>query len=316
MIPGSDPNGDTLRCGFASPAEGGGGQTVPGPPFATNTAAINPTTGEFTWDTNGAGVAGDLYTAQAKIIDLAGDGNLKSSVAVDWIIRLVDVVGVPPQFDHPPTPACGSTIPAPTGQQLSFDVQASDGDAANTVTLTAAGVPAGATTTPVLPTSGNPVTATFNWTPTAAQAGTHVVTFQATDSDGQAVLCSVTINVDVTPPEPEPEPEPEPQPTPQPTPLPAPTQRGFHFSMRFDYVDKHGKAFVRATVFCHSPQCNLAGDGKLKILPFSTGDRSQRVSFNLGSAQSSVPVCPRAQRGREAPLRGAAGRRRRGAGGD
>ena len=49
--------------------------------------------------------------------------------------------------------------------------------------------------TPTLPTTGNPVTSTFNWTPTAAQTGSHVVTFTATDDTGLQELCSLTIQV-------------------------------------------------------------------------------------------------------------------------
>ena len=53
--------------------------------------------------------------------------------------------------------------------------------------------------TPALPTSGNPVSSTFSWTPTAADAGTYVITFTATDNSGEQAglqtLCSITLVV-------------------------------------------------------------------------------------------------------------------------
>jgi uncharacterized repeat protein (TIGR01451 family) len=142
--------------------------------------------------------AGDtLYSTQVTIEDLNPlTGAVKSKVALDFIIKLTATPGVPPKFDTPPTPACGSTLTGTTGTALTFTVSASDADVPlQTVTLNAAGLPAGATMTPALPTTGNPVTSTFSWTPTAAQTGSHVVTFTAADDTGLQALCSLTIAV-------------------------------------------------------------------------------------------------------------------------
>jgi hypothetical protein len=86
-------------------------------------------------------------------------------------------------------------ISANPGQQVTFTVEAEDGDTAEDVDLNAVGVPGGATLTPSLPTSGNPVSSTFDWTPTAGDLGQHVVTFTATDTCGAQALCSITIDV-------------------------------------------------------------------------------------------------------------------------
>lgn len=200
-VPGSDPNGDPLNFRLSTSAEASGssfGFTQPGPPFATNDASIS-STGLYTWDTTGATLAppgtNTLYSTQVTIEDLNGAGNVKSKVAVDFLIQLVPVVGVPPVFDSPPTPACGSTLTVNAGNMLNFTVLASDSDPGQTVTLNVAGLPVGATMTPSLPTSGNPVNSTFSWTPAGAQVGMHVVTFTATDDTGQQALCSVTIEV-------------------------------------------------------------------------------------------------------------------------
>jgi len=99
----------------------------------------------------------------------------------------------PPQFD-PPTP-CGQTLSVSATNGLSFTVTASDADPGDSVTMTASGVPSGATLTPALPSSGNPVSTTFSWSRSVAQIGTHVVVFTVVDSTGQQASCSVTIEV-------------------------------------------------------------------------------------------------------------------------
>ena len=132
-------------------------------------------TGVYTWDTTGAmlGASGfnTLYSTQVVIEDLDATGNVKSKVAVDFLMQLVPSVGVRPAFDRPPTPACGSVLTTGAGLPVSFTVQASDTDTGQTVTLNAVGLPAGATMTPALPTSGNSVSSLFSWTPAAGQNG-------------------------------------------------------------------------------------------------------------------------------------------------
>jgi hypothetical protein len=193
-VPGSDPDSDTLTFRFSTPSESGI-PNQPGPPFAPNAATIDPNTGQYNWDTTGAGGAGSLYASQVTIEDRDATGSLKSKVAVDFIIKLVTVQGAAPVFDSPPTPACGTTHTVRLGRTITFTVQASDADAGQTVTLNASGVPAGATHTPPLPTSGNPASTTFSWTPTRAQVGTHVISYSAVDDVGQQALCAQQIRV-------------------------------------------------------------------------------------------------------------------------
>ncbi len=69
-----------------------------------------------------------------------------------------------------------------------------------------------------------------------------------------------------------------------------PILRKIHFSLRFKYVDKHGRRFVTARVFCHSIACVLEGSGRIRILPFKTdnGRRQTGVqTFELGDASGS-----------------------------
>ena len=201
-----DQDGDPLRFRLATGSESGLGRQ-PGPPNAPNSAAINPVTGLYTWDTRGASLGGVdpevwnvLYSTQVIIEDLDAGGNAKSKVALDFFIRLVPDVGEPPIIDPDPDtgepPVCFATKPALVGSTLTFIVSASDPDPDDLVTLTAVGLPAGPTTDPPLPAQGNPVLVLFSWTPTASDVGSHVVRFTATDTGGQQAECPVTIDVE------------------------------------------------------------------------------------------------------------------------
>jgi len=105
----------------------------------------------------------------------------------------------PPRFDIPPSPQCASPLAASVGTTLSFTIQASDPDPGNTVSLTVSGLPSGASF--AIPAPGNPVSSTFSWTPTAAQVGSHTITFTATDNLGLAASppCVITIQVSQRP---------------------------------------------------------------------------------------------------------------------
>jgi len=111
--------------------------------------------------------------------------------------------GIPPQFDHPPMPACGETLYVAVDEVVTFDVQASDvGPNIDTVTITVDGLPAGATMNPPLPIAGDPVTSTFSWTPTASDVGVYNLVFHATDLAPCYFneQCSIVLIVDDTPP--------------------------------------------------------------------------------------------------------------------
>src|SRR5262249_3603597 len=97
-----------------------------------------------------------------------------------------------PVFDSVP-PAM-----APIADQLlTFEVQASDPDSGDTVSLQALNAPQGMTFASVAPSPGsraNAVRLQASWTPTPQQAGgTYVITFQATDSRGPTNSASVSI---------------------------------------------------------------------------------------------------------------------------
>ena len=197
LVPATDPDGDTLTFRLSTPTEADTGAFVqPGPPGAANAASINPTSGVYSWNTTGATLGpvntNTLYSTQVTIEERDGANNVIGKVAVDFFIQLVPDVNDPPEFLQP---ACNSTVNAQTGVPFGFTVEANDPDPGDVVTLNVAGLPAGASMVPPLPTSGNPVSSVFGWTPLVSQAGSYVVTFTATDTNSQQALCPITIVV-------------------------------------------------------------------------------------------------------------------------
>ncbi len=95
----------------------------------------------------------------------------------------------------PPSIQCPGPIMGSAGVPLSFQLCASDVDPMDTVTITAANVPAGMTFTPPLPASGNPICVTVDWTPTAAQVGNFAVVFTVTDTHQRSTVCTVNIAI-------------------------------------------------------------------------------------------------------------------------
>ena len=97
-------------------------------------------------------------------------------------------INTPPHFSQ-----CLTDGMASVGVPFSTTICAADIDPNDTVTLTVAGMPPGATMTPPLPASGNPICSTFNWRPGPADAGNWTVTFTATDNHGNATTCVLRI---------------------------------------------------------------------------------------------------------------------------
>lgn len=193
-VPATDASGNALSFRLSTAAEAGDSSfNQPGPPEAPNAASVHATTGVYSWNTTGAGIAGSLYSTQVTIEERTSAGALVSKSAIDFLIRLVD--GVPPVFDVPPTPASGSIIAATAGSLLTVPVQASDADAGQSVFVSHLGLPAGAALA-CGATPTNPRSCTLSWTPTAAQGGDHIVSFTAQDSTGlNALPHSITIRV-------------------------------------------------------------------------------------------------------------------------
>ncbi len=196
QIPATDPNGDVITFSLAPSASFTQTSTAP------NTQPFQTTPGKFTVSSTGLIsfetynlTIGAQYNAVIRLTDSRG-----GYVHLDIIVRITGPSN-PPVFDYTAgnTPANNISYTIPIGQNLSFNVKATDPDAADAVTLFGVGIPVGATLTPALPltgpVNGAAVTA-FSWTPTASQVGSNVISFIAQDPQG--VQTSTTVNVNVT----------------------------------------------------------------------------------------------------------------------
>lgn len=81
----------------------------------------------------------------------------------------------PPRFVAP-TPRNNREFEVVLGESVEFEVKGEDPNPGDQVRLTAQGIPAGATLTPSLPLTGNPVSTRFRWTPTEADLASSPVT--------------------------------------------------------------------------------------------------------------------------------------------
>lgn len=186
-IPAADPDGDNLTFSLASYGAHGwpNGSTHP------SGISINSTTGQVTFNTIGKSI-GSLWNTAVAI----SDGN--TTIIVDYIIKITQT-STPPLFDYSVTPTNNYIYNASPGQNVTFSLSAYDNDPGSTVNISALGVPAGAAVSPSFGSSGNPVTHSFSWTPTASQFGTYVMNFIAQDNNGVQAQTSVSIIVSLKP---------------------------------------------------------------------------------------------------------------------
>jgi choice-of-anchor C domain-containing protein len=145
-----------------------------------------PVNGSLSFGTNGA----FTYTPMAGFRGMdsftykANDGQLDSNVAVVTIT--VQPVNHPPVFTSAPI------LSAIAGQPYSYDANATDPDAGDALAYSLTTAPPGMQI--------NPATGVIDWTPAAAQIGSHPVTVRVTDPGGLFDEQSFSINVSAPPP--------------------------------------------------------------------------------------------------------------------
>lgn len=182
QIPATDPNNDALTFSLAPNGQFGSGSQQP-PGISVSSSGL------LTFNTVGKTV-GRFYNTAVFVTDSKG-----ARVQLDLMIRIA-APSTPPAFDYGITPANGTNYVIQPGQTLNFSVKASDVDPGDNVALSAVGVPVGATFNP---TSGNPVTQSFSWTPTLASVGTYQVNFVAQDNASIQTNSIVNIAVSLKP---------------------------------------------------------------------------------------------------------------------
>jgi len=196
------PAGLNVRWRMATAGEmGDGSSTQPGPPDAPNGASVDPNTGLYTWNTTAATLyPADparkvVYSTQVVMEGLdATSGAVVTRSMVDFLILLANVAANAPPAFQPPTPLDGSTYVASPGVPLNLNLSATDADAGDVVTISALGMPAGATLSGA---PGNPANSAFSFTASAGQAGqSFAVSFSPTDNHGlSGAQRSIIINV-------------------------------------------------------------------------------------------------------------------------
>ncbi|MBB3048620.1 hypothetical protein FHR99_002894 [Litorivivens lipolytica] len=188
LIPAVDPDRDKITWRLSTRSE----SAIPSIPSGMQ---VDRDTGVFTW-AGAQSFSNGLYSVQVTLEDRDDNDVVKSTAAIDFLIRLQDQgANIAPAFDHPPTPEAGSRIKAVVGQTLSIAVQASDADSNDTVYLNHVGLPNRATFEQSI-SGGRIGLAHLEWTPTESDIGEHIVTFLANDNRGGASSpVSVTIEV-------------------------------------------------------------------------------------------------------------------------
>ncbi len=179
QIPAIDPEAVPVSFRLSTTLESALTVFVPG-------LIIDPATGVVTWPVLATQTPGP-YGAQFMV----EDGVNKVPVDMTFTVH-VPGTNVGPAFDTPPSP-CAQIFNAKVGIPVSFDLQATDPNAADKVYLNNNGLPGGAVFSP---TTGNPSKATFDWTPTCNDRGDiEILLFTATDTYFNGTPCSVFIRV-------------------------------------------------------------------------------------------------------------------------
>lgn len=137
-------------------------------------ATFTPATGAFTWTPSGT--QSGTYT----VVFTANDNEGCTQTATT-VITVTE-----PGQNQCPTITAPAALTVTEGQAVNFTVTSSDPDGGS-VTLSATGVPSGATFT-----AG---TGVFTWTPSGTQSGTHAVTFISDDNEGCTQMATTVITV-------------------------------------------------------------------------------------------------------------------------
>lgn len=167
-VTASDPDGDAITSLTTSPL----------PPGAEFTVGSTHTRGSLIWSLgfNQAGVYDVTFTATSGVPPLSGSTTTH--------IVVTDV-------DRAPVVTAPATTSAIAGRLATFSLFASDPDGNPISSLTAAGMPSGATFTA---NAGNTI-GTFSWTPSVGQLGNYTIVFTASNARSSSSATSVAVTL-------------------------------------------------------------------------------------------------------------------------
>jgi hypothetical protein len=205
-FPATDPDGDVVTCRFATGTETGlPGGAMPFVPFVPAGGARPMILGvmggrcELSWNLAMA-VVGQRYVLHFMLESTRG--GVVSRTPTDLVIEIV--ARPPPTCVISGTmPASASaTVPAFVGTPITRTITGTQamvmaGDNLN-LTLSATGLPMGATLTPAMGTQLSPFSTVFNWTPSAADQGrTVVVQVLYRNTNNGSGACSLSVQVPI-----------------------------------------------------------------------------------------------------------------------
>ena len=175
----TDPNGDSLVYSLTNCLQSSGASVTYGGGFSgtnplTVPITLNPATGEMTFTPNTPQVAVicvrvEEYRNGVKIGEIIRDMQFVVQNCSNQIPTVTGINGSSSVFD---TLTCG-------GSSICFDIDASDINAGNNLTMTFIGNIPGSTFTQT--GSGQNIVGTFCWNPTPADVGTHVFSIVVED---------------------------------------------------------------------------------------------------------------------------------------
>jgi Tol biopolymer transport system component len=191
-LPIADPDGDAFSVRMATAAESEIGSVAT---IGNETLSVS-SQGVLQWDTT-SGNNGAKYAVQVIVEENHGSGGT-GRVPLDFIIELVGTV-------NNSAPTCTGpvgTIRTAAGANVALSIQAVDPES-RPLRLAHQGLPPGASLTPAAgTTNASGATVTFNWTPTASQAGqSFPVIVLFTDDGGLQTQCAFALTVATGPPD-------------------------------------------------------------------------------------------------------------------
>jgi len=162
-VTASDPDGDAIATLTATSLPAG----------ATFTPAPDNASGTLTWTPG--------FTQSGSYTVTFTAANAKSS----WAATAITVTNV----DRPPALTAPGTVTVTAGNPLTVTVTASDPDGDGIGSLTATGLPAGATFTPA-PDNASGI---LSWTPGQVDEGSHTVTFTASNALSEEAATNIVV---------------------------------------------------------------------------------------------------------------------------
>jgi len=194
VFPVIDYDFDPVSCRIATNAEAGFSPATPTASVGNTIPQLKITPEgegcEVTWDLTkmGAAQVGQIYVLPI-MMESVHNGNTSATV-IDFMIEMIAANAVLPQCSK------GGVFVANRDQPVPFNHSVTGTDNQSSLKMTSINAPTGSSFAPAVGTTqASPFQTTFDWSPTAADIGTHVVQVNYTNSSNLSATCYMTILV-------------------------------------------------------------------------------------------------------------------------